>query len=497
MNIPLKAKLLHISTGGPLIVTVNRDDSRHLDLHTGDRLLVRCGRKSITAILDITYSSSVVPKGHLGLFEEVGNVVAAKSGKIVKISLEEKPDAVRLIRKKMYGFHLSPSEMKEIVNAVGEHRLTSVEMSYFIAAGFMRGMDLDEIVSLAKAMIASGETLKINKRVILDKHCIGGVAGNRTTPIVVAILAAAGFTVPKTSSRAITSPAGTADTMEVMCDVSLTERMIEKVVNDTGACMVWGGSVNLAPADDRFIEVEHPMSVNAEGQLLASVMAKKKSVGATHVLIDIPVGKGAKIKDLKQARHLRARFREVGMKLGMKVHAVITDGSQPIGNGIGPALEARDILFVLNNDERAPKDLKKKSIWLAAEAMGMHAHIKNPKKLARELLANGSAHRKFMEILKAQGARVTDPGRIKLGRFTYDYKAPKSGKIVELDNKPISRVGRVAGAPLDQGAGIFIYKRVGDRVRKGEKVFTIYAESKDKLSFAKGFFRKFDGVKIR
>ncbi|MBU0460949.1 MAG: thymidine phosphorylase, partial [Nanoarchaeota archaeon] len=318
-----------------------------------------------------------------------------------------------------------------------------------------------------------------------------------TTPVLVSILAAAGFTVPKTSSRAITSPAGTADTMEVLTNVCLNKAQIQRVVNKTGACLVWGGAVNLAPADDKFITVEYPMSIDSEGQLLASVLAKKGSVGATHVLIDIPTGKGAKVKTRADAEHMRRKFKEVGSALNMRIHGVITDGRQPIGNGIGPAMGAKDILLVLKNDERAPQDLRRKCLHLTAEAFRMHAHIKHPQAYAQELLDSGAAYKKIMQIIRAQGARITNPDKIKFAKYTFDYCAHKAGKIIELDNKPLARTARVAGAPADTLAGLFMHKHLGDVVKKKEPIFTVYAESREKLDFAIHYLKKFGGVKIK
>ena len=222
----------------------------------------------------------------------------------------------------------------------------------------MHELDINESVSLTKAMINTGEILKLNKYPVMDMHCIGGVAGNRTTMIIVPIVASAGLTIPKTSSRSITSPAGTADTMEVLSNVSFSIKEIKKVIRKTNACLVWGGSVNLAPADDKIIRIEHPVSLDPEGQLLASILAKKRSASATHLLIDIPIGKGSKIENRKKALHLKRLFESISKKLGIKIKVIITDGSQPVGNGIGPGLEARDVLWVLKNDSKQPLDLK-------------------------------------------------------------------------------------------------------------------------------------------
>jgi len=264
-------------------------------------------------------------------------------------------------------------------------------------------------------------------------------------------------------------------------------------VKKTNACIVHGGSMNLAPADDKIIEIEHPLSIDAEGQLLASVMAKKYSVSASHVLIDIPMGSCTKASTLKEAKHLRKKFEMVGRKLKMHVKVIVTDGSQPIGNGIGPLLEAEDVMAVLRNDPLAPEDLKKKAILMAGMLLEMTGKYRKGKKVATEILESGKALKKMEEIIKAQG-KVKKP---KLGEHRCVVKSNQKGKVKEIDNLIIAKIARVAGAPKDKGAGIYINKKVKDKVRKGEILYTIYAESKFKLSLAKEFLRKSKGYIIK
>jgi thymidine phosphorylase len=265
--------------------------------------------------------------------------------------------------------------------------------------------------------------------------------------------------------------------------------------------MVWGGAVTLAPADDKIITVEHPLSIDAEGQLLASILAKKGSVSATHILIDIPVGKGAKVHTINKAKHLKKQFLKIGKKLNMKIRVVITDGSQPIGNGIGPALEARDVLWVLGNYPEAPKDLIHKSLLLASDMMRAYPlsgwKARHGYRYAKQLLESGKAWEVMQDIIKAQGAKVTDPKKIKPGKLRFDVKARQTGKISHIDNRSISRIARIAGAPFDAGAGIYLYHHVGDKVRKGDRLFSIYAENRQKLAYAKDYLKQHEGVEIR
>ena len=490
----LKVKDMDIATGGILIAILNQEDAKKLDLHHEDRVRVKRGKREAVAVVDIAESEKAVPIGQIGLFEESLDKLNARHRDIVDIRLEKKPDSVRYIRKKLNGKELSSSEIRTIVEDIVNNRLTSIETTYFISAGYTKGLSEKETIALTRAMIETGDVLKLDKYPVFDKHCIGGVAGNRTTMIVVPILAAAGITIPKTSSRSITSPAGTADTMEVLADVSLPLRKIKRIVEKTNGCIVWGGAVNLAPADDKIIKVENPLSIDAEGNLLASILAKKGSVSSTHVLIDIPVGRGAKIETRKEALHLKRHFERIGKGLGMKIKTVITDGSQPVGNGIGPVLEARDVLYVLMNSPIAPMDLRKRSLFLAEEMLAMAG---KPRNLARKILDSGAAYKKMVEIIREQGEKCVLPSLLKPGKYMLDVRAEKSGHISHIDNASISKIARIAGAPKDSGAGIFLHKHKRDKIKKGEKIFTIYSENRQELKFAVEMMKEFDGIEIK
>jgi putative thymidine phosphorylase len=422
---------------------------------------------------------------HIGFFEESLKKLGVKSRDIVDIEFAGKPISLQFIRKKLDGEELNFEEIYQIVKDIVDDSLTTVETSYFVSACYTGGLSKDEIVSLTKAMVKTGVILKFEGDVF-DKHCIGGIAGNRTTPIIVPICCAAGLKMPKTSSRSITSPAGTADTVEILAPVDIPLDKIKKIVKKTNGCMVWGGAINLAPADDKIIKIEHPLRIDSEGQLLASILAKKKSVSSTHVLIDIPIGKGAKIEDHRTAIHLKNSFEDIGKSLNMTIKVIITDGCQPIGNGIGPALEARDVLWVLEQDEKAPKDLKKKSLEMAGILLEMAGKAKEEQgyNLAKEILESGKALEKMNEIIKAQGGKPRKAKTISLCKHEYHLRAHSEGKITHLDNNVISRCARIAGSPQDRCAGIYLHKHVGDEVLKHQKIFTIYASTPQKLRYA-------------
>ncbi|MBT3814162.1 AMP phosphorylase [Candidatus Woesearchaeota archaeon] len=492
-SLKFKVKDMDIATGGTLVAILNTKDAHKLDLHSGDRILLKTDGREQVCILDISESQKAVPEGKIGLFEEVLKKLNVKKDSAVQLKFTGKPESVKHIRSKLYGKRLSYTELLHIIDDITNDRLTDIEKTYFVAAGFVNGWNNEEVVDMTRAMVKTGYKLKFSG-ITLDKHCIGGVPGNRTTMIVIPIVAAAGFTIPKTSSRAITSPAGTADTMECLARGELPEKKIKQIVKKAKSCIVHGGSMNLAPADDKIIDVEHPLSIDAEGQLLASVMAKKFSVSANHVLIDIPMGKQVKAKNWKQAKHFKKMFMLIGKKLGMNVKVVITDGSQPIGNGIGPFLEAMDVMQVLKDDVLAPQDLKHKALIMAGALLEMTGKYRKGKglKVAHEILESGKALKKMNEIIELQGKQK----KVKIGYYQHIVKSTKIGRVKEIDNEIISKIARIAGAPQDKGSGLYINKKIHHPIKKGEVLYTIFAENKFKLGLAKEFAKKNHGYLI-
>ena len=342
----LRVKDVDLASGGVRVVILHKKDAAMLDLHHMDRVVVSKGSKNCTAVLDLAETEKALSRGKIGLFEEVLAVLGVKHNDYVNLSIAPKPESIAYIRKKLDGQQLNYDESLQIVKDIVDDKLTGIELTSYVAANYTRGMSRQEIVDLTKAMVATGNKLDIKNGPVVDLHSIGGVPGNRTTIIVVPIILATGLKMPKTSSRAITSPAGTADTMEVFCPVTLPVDKLKRMINTVGGFILWGGAINLAPADDKIIKVESPLSIDAEGQMLASIMAKKASVCATHLLIEIPIGKGCKVLTEKKAIHLKNHFEHLGVELGIDVCVLIEDGSQPVGNGIGPLTTAPVIFTV-------------------------------------------------------------------------------------------------------------------------------------------------------
>src|SRR5450756_188434 len=262
--------------------------------------------------------------------------------------------------------------------------------------------------------------------------------------------------------------------MEVLARVDLTVDEMKEVVKTFHGCLVWGGHVNLSPADDILISVERPLSLDTREQMVASIMSKKIAAGATHLLIDLPVGPAAKLTNAMEAMRLRKLFEFVGDHFGISVEVVTTDGRQPIGNGIGPVLEAQDVMAVLTNDPGAPGDLREKSLRLAAHLLEYDPELRGGTGYARarDLLDSGMALKQMQKIIDAQGPSGY---RSELGNLTFDVPAGSDGTVVGIDCLQLNRLARTAGAPLDKGAGIRLFRKIGDRVERGEPLYRIYA----------------------
>jgi len=455
------------------------------------RVRVCTDKKSITATL-ITVSEDFLSHQQAGLSDTAWGMLGAEEGDVAQFSHAPAVDSMSYVRGKLYGEALTDDMAKAIVGDIKEGNYSDVQLAAFVAACADDKLSLPETIALTQAMVESGERFHWSPDVVLDKHCVGGLPGNRTTPIVTAIIAANGYLMPKTSSRAITSPAGTADTMETMTPVTLSFQHMREVVEQQGACLAWGGSVSLSPIDDIVIRIERALDLDSEGQLVASVISKKVAAGSTHVLIDIPVGPSAKVRTHAAAEKLSHHLVETGAALNLTVETLITDGNQPVGEGIGPSLEAIDVLAVLRNEKNAPNDLIDRSLQLAARLLRM-AIIDGPVEsvgfyyqLAKQTLESGAAYEKFMDICHAQGG-FTEP---ELAPFKQTLFATESGIVSFFNNRFIAKLASLAGAPNAPQAGLKMHVCLGDKVEKGQGLLTLYAQAQGELDYALEFYQR-------
>ncbi len=479
----LRAHRLDLDAGDRYIVVLNVSDAKGLHVLPGERVEVQYGERSAVAVVDVSTHS--IPPGVVGLFADVWQALGVPEGEWVDVEPSVDPHSLLAVRKKIDGDRLSRDEIFEIIGDIMAGRLTTAEAAAFVVAVHLNGMDHDETAFLTEAIAESGEMVRISKHPVVDKHCIGGVPNNRTTMIFVPVMASLGFYVPKTSSRAITSPAGTADTMEVLARVDLSAAEIKEITESVGGVIAWGGGTGMAAADDKLIQIRRPLSLDPRPLLLASIMAKKRAVHAEYLIVDIPVGAEAKVKGMKEAEALGKDFIRLGERLGMRTKVIITDGSFPIGRGVGPALEARDVLSVLSG--RGPEDLFQKAAEVAAQMLAFLRGI--PVSAAFDTVVDqirsGAALKKMREIIEAQeGDPDVGPEDIEVGKERETVYAEKAGKVTYISNRGVSAIARAAGAPFDKGAGIYLHVRVGDKVRRGDPLFTVFSGSKKRLRYA-------------
>ena len=423
--------------------------------------------------------------------------------------MDEKILALNAIRKKLVGKRLGYKEIYAVINQIAKDELGDVLTTYFTASGYSNGFSNNELFYMTKAMVETGEKLHF-KGIVADKHSIGGVPGTRTTLIVVPIIAAAGFKIPKSSSRAITSVDGTADDMEVLAPVILDKAKIYKVIQKAGGCIVWNGRFNLAPADDYIIEVEKPLLFESYDKVLVSIMAKKVAFGSNHVVIDLPYGKMVKVHDIKDAEIVKEKFLFLAKMFNMKMKVIIHKTDQPAGRGIGPVLEDREAFRVLQQKKNRPLDLEVRSINLAGTLLELCLKD-SPQKLkdevkkkygnafgwATQILTSGLAYKKMQEIIKAQGGKTKiDSESLKPGKYSYPVKALKSGTIKDINSKNITSIAKILGAPAQKASGIYLNKKIGEKTEKGEIIYTLYSESLYNLKEGKESTENFPIVNI-
>lgn len=481
---PLVVRQLGIDTHQEPTVYLRRNSHvcRAEGFNTASRVQISNENSHIVATLHIIDNDQLLAPGEIGFSNSAAQAFQGKEGSIVHVSHPKPIQSLSHLRHKVYGHRLSDSQMHSIIQDIVAGLYADVHLASFITACAGESLNQDEITGLTQAMLDAGDRLDWQQALVVDKHCVGGLPGNRTTPIVVSIVTACGGIMPKTSSRAITSPAGTADTMSTMTNVELALDVLQQVVNQEGGCLAWGGSVHLSPADDILIRAERELDLDSEGQMVASVLSKKIAAGSSHVLIDIPVGPTAKVRSDEAADLLSRLLINTGQALGLTVEVVCTDGLQPVGRGIGPALEAVDIIKVLNNDADAPQDLKERALLLAGKILEMADLAEPGAGLAKAYnsLESGQAWEKFYRICELQGGFKQPP----VAHYQYSWCSEKVGTVTDIDNRHLAKLAKLAGAPEDLAAGVTLEVKLDTEVSVGTPLLNIHAESPGALNYA-------------
>jgi AMP phosphorylase len=475
----MKVRVLDLDAGGKTIVVLNSNDALNLGVYSLDRVIIETDTDSLTAVVNT--SEKFVPQGVVAVFDEVREELQLTSGQCVEVTARSALKSKQYIRHKLEGLELTPEEIREIITDVVNRNLNDLELTSFITALHLKGLSIRESTALIEAMVETGEVLSFGG-MVCDKHSVGGIPGDKTSLLLVPVVASAGLLIPKTSSRAITSPSGTADRAEMLMPVDLDIDEMEKVVTKTNGCLVWGGGLDLAPAVDLLIQIEHPL--NVDPLLLSSILSKKKSAGSTHVVIDIPTGSRAKVKTREDAHRLKNQFVHIGHQLHMAVQCGITLGEQPIGCCIGPSLEARE---ALGSFSKKNSDLQEKMAALTGilfSMVGKTPDLASGVELAKKLL-HTKAEEKLREIIEAQGGDPDiTPHDLPLGGYSLPVLAETVGTVRWINNSGLAEIAGAAGCPKDKGAGIKLFKKLGDSVKKGDYLLEIIAEKSYKLTQA-------------
>ncbi|MCA9375213.1 thymidine phosphorylase [Candidatus Dojkabacteria bacterium] len=487
MALYLQSKKFDGETGDSMSIMLNGVDADKVGINKGDKVLLFW--RDLSLYVDVIITDTETQPGSVGIFEDIWSKYQLPSGETVTVDLFDRPKSIEFIKDKLLGKKLTEDELAVITSDISSRKIRETEIAYFMATFFNPGFDDEEILWTIKGMANAGEILDFrnirdNGNMVVDKHSIGGVAAKGITPLLVPIVASFDLVIPNTSTRAITTPAGTTDILEVVMPVTLTSQKVMEVVKEVGACMIWGGALKLSPADDVLINVERGLHIQSFQKMLVSIVAKKVSMGITHIIIDIPYGPGTKVEKPDDVVELEKGFKKLFHKVGIECEVFSRHVTAPDGMGIGPSLEVRDILWVFERDEKRPIKLEKTVVEMAGKLLEMTGRV-DPGKgrtAAMEKLESGEAYEKFWEIAMAQGAKKRiDSSSIEVGEYVSTFKANKSGTIKFVDNKEIVNVARGLGNPFIKEAGVYLYKTSGDRVEKGEPLMEIYASSQERL----------------
>lgn len=479
----LTAKLLDIANRGVLLNSV---DAQNIRVRDGDRVQIADEATGKTAQAHVDTTGTLVDPGVIGIYRPLNATLDVSDETPLEVRSAERPVSLSYIKKKMDGGRFTKDETTEIVKDIVADNLSPGEITAYVTASYINGLDMDEVEYLTRSMVETGERIQFTRKPVVDKHSIGGVPGNKITLLIVPIIAASGLRIPKTSSRAITGAGGTADLMEVIAPVSFSASEVQIMTEKAGGVIVWGGATNIAPADDKIITYEYPFRIDARGQMISSVMAKKFAVGADIVVIDIPVGRNTKIENAQEGRKLAREFIEIGERLGMRVECALSYGESLVGHTIGPNLEVHEALAVLEGASK-PNSLIQKSLSIAGIALEMagKAAYGQGFDMAADILRSGKAHAKMKEIIEIQGGDPEVKAEdIVPGDYHFDVRAPHDGYVIELNNRALVSLARLAGSPYDHGAGLDIHAKKGTRVKRGDPIFTIYADREWRLDRA-------------
>jgi len=483
----LKSKLIDFTSGQKRTIFLNSKTAQDEGVQAGSRLEVISPTNGKQHVAYVEITEKLVTPLEVGVDPKLWDEFELKNNDLMALDLMAKPKSLEAIQKKLLRNDLNYQEVKSVLDDIVSGKLGDIEAAYFAACGFNPGFSSDELYYLVKAMSESGEKIKWPYEKVVDKHSIGGLAGKGITPIVVSIITSKGLVVPNTSTRAITAPAGTTDVMEVLCDMEFTKEEIIDLVKKNNGCLVWGGGLDLAPADEALIEIEKPLGIELYDKFIVSILAKKVAMGLTHFVLDIPYGPDTKVQKPQDIQLIREKFEMLSERFGIKIKVVTRQAIGPDGRGIGPNLESIDVLKVLMQKKDRYLPLEDISLTLAGELLELAGEAKPGRgyESAHKELKTGKAFKKFQKLIQAQGGDPNvQPENIPLGEVVYEYKSIKEGQVKDIENSVVKEVSHALGTPNVKQAGIFLHKQIGESVHKGDTLFTLYTTSSSRLELA-------------
>ena len=486
--LPLKVQILPVKDAETLNVVLNERQALWFWVMAKDKITIT--KSNWEKITSNVLVSSKIPTGTLWVYENLIERFPLENWEIIGIEIAEASStANEAIRKKMRWETISYDEMYAIIKDISEWKLSEIMMTYYVASSFFYPTTDNETYQTAKAMAECGVMFKYPKwEIVADKHCIGWVPWNETTMIIIPILASLWIKMPKNFSKAITSPAATWECVNVLMDINFDKEWIEKLIKENNCCLVRWWWLDLAPADDKLIKVQYPLAMQSRAKVVSSIMAKKYAMWVTHSVIDIPVWDTAKVKTMEEALDWKQKFEYVGKKLWMKVAVQITPANEVIWNWVWAILQVREVLRVLQQHAKRPLDLEAKAIFLSSKIIQIVwlAKWRDAERLAKKQLTSWAARKMMQKIIKSQNWRNPNIQSEELQPwiFTKEILADKNGKIKKVNLHNINHIARRLGCPAINEAWLYFSKRLWDKVKKWDVLFTMYATSENKIDLA-------------
>ncbi len=476
-----------IENGNGHIVMLNAEQADKYWIKNGDKISLI--RKREEFVVDVALTDKYVQANEIWVTNDFLEEYPIMHGDTVLVSfVKNNPLSMQAIRKKLLWKRITDEEIDAIIEDIKDNKIHELVLAYYVATSFFYKSDMHELAYTTKATAYTGDMYRF-PGLVAGKYCIWWVSGNETTIIVIPILASLWITVPKTFSKAITSPAATGECVNVLMDIEFDKQQVIRLADKVWACLVWNEKLNLAPVNDRIIKVSSPLGMEPYARMISSIMAKNYAMWINHCLIDIPMWPTAKVVTMKDAKRVANRFKEIWEYLWIKMDVEITDGSQPIGRGIWACLQTREALRILQQYKIKSEDLEKKAIFLASKILVLcwkAATMEKAKKLVNEQLASWEARKKMQEIIKAQNWNPNIKSEdIQLGKFSHDIIAENDCVISNVDMKYLNTMVRWLWAPKEYQAWIYLNKKLWDKIKKWEIIYTMYSPSANKLNLVK------------